>query len=67
MDSIDTGLKAAFHELDPLSAAEIVTAAAIVRTAHDLGDGMRFETIVLREPDAAGPAAARPSSRPTTL
>jgi primary-amine oxidase len=35
--------------LDPLSADEIAAAARIVRDAHDLGPGMRFETIVLDE------------------
>jgi primary-amine oxidase len=38
------------HGLDPLSPDEIATAARIVRAAHDLGPGMRFETIVLDEP-----------------
>ncbi len=55
MDSIDPGLKAASHALDPLSPAEVAAAAAIVRHAHDLGAGMRFETIVLSEPDEAIP------------
>ena len=35
--------------LAPLSMAEIEAAAGIVRAAHDLGPGMRFETIVLEE------------------
>ncbi|WP_246725508.1 primary-amine oxidase [Beijerinckia sp. L45] len=35
--------------LDPLRPDEIETAARIVRAAHDLGPGMRFETIVLHE------------------
>lgn len=51
MDSIDPGLKVASHALDPLSPAEVATAAAIVRRTHDLGAGMRFETIVLKEPE----------------
>ncbi|MGH7055183.1 MAG: hypothetical protein ACREFA_15385 [Stellaceae bacterium] len=38
------------HPLDPLSADEIIGAAEIVRAAHDLGSGMRFETIALAEP-----------------
>lgn len=38
------------HPLDPLSADEIIGAAEIVRAAHDLGSGMRFETITLAEP-----------------
>jgi primary-amine oxidase len=37
------------HALDPLSADEIIAAARIVREVHDLGPGMRFETIVLDE------------------
>jgi primary-amine oxidase len=55
VDSIDPGLKVASHALDPLSPAEVAAAAAIVRHAHDLGPGMRFETIVLSEPDEAIP------------
>jgi primary-amine oxidase len=51
MDTVYAGVHAAFHPLDPLSAAEIATASAIVRDTHDLGAGMRFETIVLQEPD----------------
>jgi primary-amine oxidase len=39
------------HPLDGLSSAEIAHAAACVRAAHDLGSGMRFETIVLDEPE----------------
>lgn len=38
------------HALDPLSPDEILEAARIVRGAHDLGPGMRFETITLAEP-----------------
>ncbi len=38
------------HPLDPLSPEEIADAGNIVRAAHDLGAGMRFETIVLAEP-----------------
>jgi len=41
------------HPLDPLTPDEIRGAASIVRTAHDLGRGMMFETITLREPDKA--------------
>ncbi|MDQ2765384.1 MAG: primary-amine oxidase [Pseudomonadota bacterium] len=36
-------------DLDPLTAKEVAAAAAIVRASHDLGPGMRFETIVLDE------------------
>lgn len=42
-----------FHPLDPLSDREIRSAAEIVRREHDLGPGMRFETIVLDEPDGS--------------
>ena len=38
------------HPIDPLSTAEIVEAARILRDTHDLGPGMRFETIELIEP-----------------
>lgn len=41
--------RTASHPLDPLSPAEIARAAAIVRGAHDLGPGMRFETIETAE------------------
>jgi len=40
------------HPLEPLTTAEIVQAAKILRLAHDLGAGMRFETIELKEPTA---------------
>jgi len=39
------------HALDPLTSDEICCAAKILRAAHDLGAGMRFETIVLDEPE----------------
>src|SRR5712691_1159358 len=39
------------HPLDPLTPDEIRRAAAAVGAAHDLGRGMMFETITLREPD----------------
>jgi primary-amine oxidase len=54
-DSAGEALRANAHPLDPLSAAEVVQAANIVRAAHDLGAGMRFETIVLRERDGLDP------------
>ena len=44
-------LTAPVHPLDPLTPDEIAAAARIVRESHDLGEGMRFETIVLREPE----------------
>jgi primary-amine oxidase len=50
---MDAALRAVSHPLDPLSADEVAAAAAIVRAAHDLGAGMRFETIVLCEPNGA--------------
>jgi len=39
------------HPLDPLTPDEIRRAAAAVRSVHDLGAGMMFETISLHEPD----------------
>jgi primary-amine oxidase len=39
------------HPLDGLSGEEIAQAAAHVRATHDLGSGMRFETIILDEPE----------------
>jgi primary-amine oxidase len=50
MDTARAALRASSHPLDPLSPSEVALAAAIVRTSHDLGAGMRFETIVLHEP-----------------
>ena len=38
------------HPLDPLTPEEIAAAAAIVKIQRDLGDRVRFETIVLQEP-----------------
>jgi primary-amine oxidase len=51
MDTAILAVRSGPHPLDPLSPDEIAEAANIVRAAHDLGPGMRFETIVLREPD----------------
>ena len=53
---------AAAHPLDPLSAAEIRAAAAAVRREHLTGDGWRFSTIDLHEPDkrTLGTAEAPP-------
>jgi primary-amine oxidase len=48
------------HPLDPLTPDEIRKAAKIVRAAHDLGRGMMFETITLREPDKAHVRDFRP-------
>jgi primary-amine oxidase len=51
MDTLYVGAQASSHPLDPLSSGEVAAAASIVRAAHDLGAGMRFETIVLSEPE----------------
>jgi primary-amine oxidase len=48
------------HPLDPLTPDEIRRTAAAVRKAHDLGPGMMFETISLREPDKAVVATFQP-------
>jgi primary-amine oxidase len=45
------------HPLDPLSADEIREAAALVRRGRGVGDGWRFASIELREPDKADLAA----------
>lgn len=50
--------------LAPLTETEIVRAAAIVREKHDLGRGMRFETIELAEPAAAARAKANGKAPP---
>lgn len=59
MDTHVAGVRAASHPLDPLTPSEIAQAAAIVRAAHDLGPGMRFETIVLDEPQDSAPDTPR--------
>ncbi len=41
----------ASHPLDPLSAEEIVQASTILKAQRQLGPRVRFETIVLKEPD----------------
>ena len=56
--------KPAADPLAPLSEAEIIRAAALVRAAHDLGRGMRFETIELAEPAAAIRAKANGKAPP---
>ena len=48
------------HPLDPLTAAEIVEAASILKAQRQLGDRVRFETIVLQEPDKAAVGNFRP-------
>ena len=45
------------HPLDPLSADEIRRAAALVRRDQEVGDGWRFASVELREPDKADLAA----------
>jgi primary-amine oxidase len=45
------------HPLDPLSADEIRQAAALVRRDQEVGDGWRFASVELREPDKADLAA----------
>ena len=42
-----------FHPLDPLTAEEIVEATRILTSERALGTRVRFETIVLKEPDKA--------------
>ena len=39
------------HPLDPLTAEEIVQASAILKAQRQLGPRVRFETIVLKEPE----------------
>src|SRR4051812_42796860 len=41
------------HPLDPLTAEEIRTAAAVLRSERGVGDGWRFASIELREPAKA--------------
>ncbi|MEZ5923643.1 MAG: primary-amine oxidase [Hyphomicrobiaceae bacterium] len=50
--------------LAPLTEAEIIRAAALVREAHDLGRGMRFETIELAEPAPASRARSSGKAPP---
>lgn len=51
VDEAVTGQSAAFeHPLDPLTAAEISRASAIIRDHFSFGDDIRFETIDLVEP-----------------
>ena len=39
------------HPLDPLTPEEIADASAILKEQRQLGPRVRFETVVLREPD----------------
>ena len=48
MDQIASAIQSS-GPLDPLSTVEIEAAARLLRAVHDLGPGMRFETIVLDE------------------
>src|SRR6202046_5301468 len=57
------GAGAGQHPLDPLSAAEIRQAAAILRRDQGVGDGWRFASIELREPPKAELATWRPGSQ----
>ena len=43
-------LPSAFHPLDPLTAEEISEASSVLRSEHQLGQRVKFETIVLQEP-----------------
>ena len=50
--SSDTGVRHfVSHPLDPLTAEEIATASRILKSQCNLGPRIRFETIVLKEPD----------------
>ena len=44
-------LAPASHPLDPLTADEIADASSILKSERQLGARVRFETVVLREPD----------------
>ena len=46
-----TARASATHPLDPLTADEIAQASAILKSQRQLGQRVRFETVVLREPD----------------
>ena len=46
-----TACASATHPLDPLTADEIAQASAILKSQRQLGQRVRFETVVLREPD----------------
>ena len=50
-EALRPATESCLHPLDPLGIAEIKAAASIVRTEYNMGDGSRFETIVLDEPD----------------
>ena len=44
------GLAAAQHPLDPLVSEEIEEAVRILRSQRELTEGIRFESVALREP-----------------
>ena len=44
------GVSGATHPLDPLDAAEIARASAIIRQHYPWGDDLRVETIDIAEP-----------------
>ncbi len=46
-----------FHPLDPLGADEFAKAAAVLAREHGVGDGWRFASIELAEPDKAAVSA----------
>ena len=46
-----SSVPASAHPLDPLTAEEIAGASAILKEQRQLGPRVRFETVVLREPD----------------
>jgi primary-amine oxidase len=54
----------AAHPLDPLGADELERAVACVRSAHGLGDGVRFVSVELRDPDKAELARWRDGGAP---
>jgi len=45
MDTVYAGVHVPSHPIDPLAPAEVAAAATIVRMTHNLGAGIRFETI----------------------
>ncbi|MDE2844567.1 MAG: hypothetical protein OXN21_14480, partial [Chloroflexota bacterium] len=58
--SVSTMDQQVTHPLDPLTSEEIVLAASILREQRQLGPRVRFETIVLNEPDKAVAAGFSP-------
>ena len=60
MQTVQSSVATAPHPLDPLSAAEIEAASAIVRRERGLADTARFVSITLREPDKAAVLGLQP-------